>query len=399
MKILFLSYTYWPPDFGGELLACIERFKSLCEQGFNVAVLTSGRPGFPGSQIIDGIQIKRSPVVANHRVGRLFRRMIYFVWCLWYVSFSSYDVLHLSSIGAVAPIFSAVAAWLLTGVARIRGKSSLSVHSLAESDENPFIAHGSKGFLKSIYYANIHKIVSVSPALHIAVKKRFPEKAALIPYGIRDDVFKPVSNDERSQFRKKAGATRSDVVFTFLGSVGKRKGFDLLASAFSRLADSHMDWLLWVVGPIQNSQSSNIVDKEVEEVLQPLRGMNNRIHFWGRVDERDTLVNILSNSSIFVFPSRREGMGIAPLEAMAAGLPVIISRIPGVTDLANIDGETGFYIEPEDAEALVEAMEKLAGDQALREAMGKKARQRIVESFSWKNHVKQWEKLYDGMHN
>ncbi len=75
------------------------------------------------------------------------------------------------------------------------------------------------------------------------------------------------------------------------------------------------------------------------------------------------------------------------MEAMAAGVPVIVSRIEGVTDLANIDGETGLYVEVGDVIALLEAMRKLANDRELRERMGKAAYQRAVEHFGWQAHI------------
>lgn len=90
---------------------------------------------------------------------------------------------------------------------------------------------------------------------------------------------------------------------------------------------------------------------------------------------------------------------MAPLQAMSSGLPVIISYIPGITDLANIEGETGLYITPGSSDELKSAMLKLAENPALRKAMGGKARDRIVNDFSWQQHVDRWEQLYLGKLN
>jgi glycosyltransferase involved in cell wall biosynthesis len=82
------------------------------------------------------------------------------------------------------------------------------------------------------------------------------------------------------------------------------------------------------------------------------------------------------------------------LEAMATGQPLIISCIPGVTDLANIDGQTGLFIQPGDTQGLKHAMLKLGELPDLRHKMGAAARQRIVEAFSWETYLKKWEEVY-----
>jgi glycosyltransferase involved in cell wall biosynthesis len=79
---------------------------------------------------------------------------------------------------------------------------------------------------------------------------------------------------------------------------------------------------------------------------------------------------------------------------MATGVPVVIARLPGITDLANIDGVTGLYVAPGNVEQLKEAMRRLGEDKVLRQRMGQAARQRIVEAFSWDQHVSRWEQLY-----
>ncbi|MFA2236965.1 glycosyltransferase, partial [Escherichia coli] len=91
--------------------------------------------------------------------------------------------------------------------------------------------------------------VAVSSALYAGVSSVFPGKAKLLPYGVRDDLFRPLSSSERNNLRKENKCNESDTVFIFLGSVGERKGFDLLAQAFSELAIDNPTWRLWIIGP------------------------------------------------------------------------------------------------------------------------------------------------------
>ncbi len=394
MQVLFLSYTYWPPDYGGELLITLERFKWLTPDGFSFSVLTSGRPGYPSSQTEDDIYIQRSPIIGDSQLSHLIRRAFFLIWCFAKVSFSSYDILHIGSIGAVGPLSSAIAVWIVSGIARIRGISSVSVHSLADSGNETFVTKGFSGFIKRIYYANIRMIVSVSPALHSSVAITFPHKAYLIVNAVREDIFKPLSILEKNNFRDKYNITGEDIVFTFVGSVGKRKGFDLLATAFSHVLEIHPNWHLWVVGPISNSQNANLLTSEIGEVLTPLKGLEHNVRYWGRVDDHNLMARILSASNVFVFPTRLEGMPLTPMEAMASGIPLIVSRIPGVTDLANIENVTGLFTDVGNPASVEKAMFILGENRELRKSMGRAARARICVVFGWKRHIDEWANLY-----
>ena len=393
MKILFVSYAYWPPDFGGELLISIERFESLAGRGHQIVVLTSGQPGFLRREERDGITILRSPMIGRRRFARLIRRIVFAFWSLYYLLRLDYSILHWLSLSGINLASDAVIAWGFGWVAHRRGARVITVHALADQEQQALDMEGARGRWKRILLGQVDHIVAVSPALFQPLAEHFPGRSVLIVNGVRDDLFVPL-DQERSTLRQQKQVPRDGVVFSFLGSVGRRKGFDTLAQAFAELAPEHPDWRLWVVGPHSRQESQNIVGQEVEEVCQPLRGCEAQVVYWGRINDRPRLARILAASDVFVFPSRREGMGVAPLEAMAAGVPVIIARLPGITDLANIHEQTGLYVEPGNVEQLKEAMRRLGEDPELRQRMGQAARQRIVEAFSWDQYVSRWEQLY-----
>lgn len=396
MKIVFVSYGFWPPDFGGELLASIERLQALAAQGYSTTVLTSGRPQFSSHETSHGLQIRRSPVVHHSRPGRALRRMVFWFWAALQLVLCKADVVHVGSIPGLGFITSDLVAFLLCGLAKCKGSRTVIVHSLAESDTEIYKSQGWSGLWQKRFYRTVGTIVAVSPALYRGLAPDFGSKVLFIPYGIRDNIFTRCSNPEREDLRSGHKAGHDDVVFAFLGSVGRRKGFDVLANAFAELAPTRPRWRLWVVGPRNRGESQNIDEREVAEVTSPLKGLENRVKFWGRLDDRHMLSRILSASDVFVFPSRREGMGIAPMEAMAVGVPVVVSRIPGVTDLANVEGDTGLYIPPGDLPGLKAAMLRLGTDEELRKRMGARAAQIVREGFAWKQHVTKWMKLYEG---
>jgi glycosyltransferase involved in cell wall biosynthesis len=395
MRILFVSYQHWPPDFGGELLASIERFQSLAARGCSVTVLTSGRVGFPSHEVQKGIDVHRSPIIGKNRLGRLLRRVVFILWVCWRVIPSRFDVLHFGSSGAIGPMSSAISTKVLLLLARLKGARTVTVHSLADTEQSAFDTHGWKGFWHKASFSGFDCIVAVGPAIYEGLRTHFPNRVTLLPYGVRDDVFTR-SPEARRRLRAEKAVEDSDVIFTFLGSVGRRKGFDLLAQAFAELAPDYANWHLWVIGPYTREQNQNVDDYEVAQVTKPLESVGQQVIFWGRIDDRATLRRVLSAGDIFAFPTRKEGMPISPLEAMSVGLPQIITLIPGVTDLANIEGETGYYIPQGDLGALKDAMIRLGSNESLRHRMGQRATEVIREGFAWEQHVTNWMKLYEG---
>jgi glycosyltransferase involved in cell wall biosynthesis len=106
-------------------------------------------------------------------------------------------------------------------------------------------------------------------------------------------------------------------------------------------------------------------------------GLDDAVRFLGPVDDPRELLRALD---IFLMPSLYEGLGIAALEAMACGLPVIASDTGGLHEAVE-DSRTGLLVPPGDAVALAHAIETLAAAPAMRAAMGAAARDRAIERF------------------
>jgi len=303
------------------------------------------------------------------------------------------EIIHHGGVGGIGPINNWFGYSLINQWAKRNKAKTVAVHSLADNDLETYSQRGWNAFLRNKSSKSLNKIVSVSPLLNKGVETVFSEKAELITLGIRDDLFAPVPDENRRKLRNYLEVANDEIVFSFLGTVSKRKGFDLLLEAFSILSQENEKVKLWVIGPYTKEDNQNISGSS-KNFFDQLLNTNNRIRFLGRIDDRSYLASLLGSSDVFVFPSRREGFGLAPVEAMAAGVPVIISRIEGVTDLANVEGETGFYIDVGDVPALIEAMRKLANDRELQARMGMAAHKRAVKHFGWQSHVDRWEQFY-----
>jgi D-inositol-3-phosphate glycosyltransferase len=133
-------------------------------------------------------------------------------------------------------------------------------------------------------------------------------------------------------------------------------------------------------------------EKGVLELVEAARGMNLVVAGDGPLRAQvpaargfvphDELERMYARAAVVACPSRREGFGVACLEAMAYGRPVVATSVGGLRDLV-VDGETGIIVPPRDPSALRAALERLLADPALRRAYGAAGRIRARERFSW----------------
>jgi glycosyltransferase involved in cell wall biosynthesis len=133
-------------------------------------------------------------------------------------------------------------------------------------------------------------------------------------------------------------------------------------------------------------------EKGVLELLDAAAGLNMVVAGDGPLRERipfargfvphDELQQLYARAAVVACPSRREGFGVACLEAMAHGRPVVATRVGGLLDLV-VDGETGIVVPPRDPAALRSALKRLLADPDLRRKLGSAGRERARTHFSW----------------
>ena len=150
----------------------------------------------------------------------------------------------------------------------------------------------------------------------------------------------------------------------FAGTVSINKGVPDLLDAWRRLA--WRDAELWIVGAIA---------PDFAAIRARWSGLNG-VRF---IPHSKELARLFQQSDVFVFPSIQEGSALVTYEAMATGLPVITT--PNAGSVVR-DGEDGFIVSIQDIHALCEQLERLRGDETLRERMGRSARERVSQ-FTW----------------
>jgi len=159
------------------------------------------------------------------------------------------------------------------------------------------------------------------------------------------------------------------------------KGVDILVDAFSILTQRFKKYQLWVVG--DGPEMANLQHQAEASSIE------NNIQWLGK---RNNLSEFYKKASVFVLPSRREGMPNAMLEAMSCGLPVIVSNAsPGPLQYVE-EGKTGLIFESGSPDSLADAIDRLLSDDAMRASMGKKAIEK-VKPLSAANVMPVWEKV------
>ena len=184
-----------------------------------------------------------------------------------------------------------------------------------------------------------------------------PEKLLMLPYGVDVDHFQS-SGKHDQRFR-----------VIYAGSLTVRKGPQYLLEAFSQM--NRADCELILVGPL---------DPAFEPVLARYEGS---FRYLGVVPKL-ALKDLYSSSSVFVLPSLADSFSLATLEAMACGLPVIVSENTGAADALE-EGRQGFVVPIRNAEAIRERLEFLRNNENARCEMGRQAAIRAKE-WNWKRY-------------
>jgi glycosyltransferase involved in cell wall biosynthesis len=169
----------------------------------------------------------------------------------------------------------------------------------------------------------------------------------------------------------------------FLGEVGHRKGVDTLIDALARLSSTGLDWTATIGG---NG------DLDTARAHARRVGVEGRVSFPGWVDETK-VDELLRAADLLVLPSRAENQPVAILEAMARAVPVVATRIGGIPEQV-LDGRSGLLVEPDDPDALAQALETLIRSPDLRLAFGKAGQQRFEELFSVASCAERFAQLY-----
>ena len=199
----------------------------------------------------------------------------------------------------------------------------------------------------------------------------------------------PVRRGPRAVRRRRHASSAATRALT-IGAVSRlspEKGFEYLLRAVAMLRDRGVELDVVLAG---DGPSRPALERLADEL-----GLRDRVEFLGEV-AHDDVPAMLQRLDIFAMPSTWEGFGVSALEASAMELPVVASDIHGIPDVV-LDGETGLLVPPADVGALADAIGRLAGDAALRRAMGVAGRAYVEREYRWQDNAALMERLYAEM--
>jgi glycosyltransferase involved in cell wall biosynthesis len=166
-----------------------------------------------------------------------------------------------------------------------------------------------------------------------------------------------------------------------VANLRREKAHEVLLAAAARLAPRHADLTFLIIGDGPR-------DAELRALAASL-GVAGRVEFLGH---REDVPALLARADLFVLPSRSEAFPNGAIEAMAAGLPVIASRVGGLIDLID-EGRTGLLVEPDNPAALADAIASLVESPARAAALGAAARDEVTRRYSFDRMVRSFEAL------
>jgi glycosyltransferase involved in cell wall biosynthesis len=174
------------------------------------------------------------------------------------------------------------------------------------------------------------------------------------------------------------GARVAGIVARLSRQKGHRDLFQALASSPS-------------LGDVQLLIAGTGEEAAALEVDARTRGLSDRVHFLGA---RRDVGNLLAAMDVFVLPSLWEGLPLAMVLAMGAGVPVVATRVAGIPEVVD-DGRTGLLVPPSDPEALAAALTRLLEDAPLRQRISREASQSVLPRLGVDRYVESMTSLYD----
>lgn len=224
-------------------------------------------------------------------------------------------------------------------------------------------------------------LITINKEDYERAKKSF--KAGRVEYipgvGIDVDKFSNIEIDKKSK-RKELGLPEDAFVVLSVGELNKNKNHETIIRALAKLNNPQIHYVICGQGLLENHLKALI--KEL--------GLEKQVHLLGF---RKDIAEICKASDLFVFPSFREGLSVALMEAMATGLPVVCSNIRGNSDLIE-DGKGGYLVKPNDVEGFSRAIEKCHNAEETRKVFSNNNLNR-VRKYSFENVMKEIEKIYD----
>ena len=221
--------------------------------------------------------------------------------------------------------------------------------------------------VRKILFRRAAFVIAVSDCVAQSVKKHFPSKQIFkILNGVDTEFFNPHKRD-RNFLGTTFGLPLNRPVILFVGAMFKRKRPDV----FIKLAENVPEASFVLVGR-----------KDKQDFISSAKDLKN--FYWMPFASHEEVSKIMASSDIFLFPSIDEPCAAVIVEAMASGLPCVLSDSCGNSELIS-DGKEGFLVKPQSGELkkFITLIHKLMSDNILRSEMSRNAREKCLSNLNW----------------
>lgn len=376
LKVANLILEYHPVLGGAQRQ--LQRLAPLLRaENIDLSILTRRYPHLGATipfERIEGVAVHRLPAPGGRATASLF----YSASALLKLRELKPDIIHAYSL--FSPLTIAIAAKRLYGIPIV--VKVLRGGPLGDVDRIHSRATGNRRIEAFRRYVDAFIVISKEIDQELEGIGIRPEQRVFIPNGVDTEAFKPLSPHEKDALRATLDLPTGPVAL-FSGRLAAEKRVDRLISVWKSIQSERPDAMLLILGTGDQEAALKKLALEL--------GLSSSIRFPGHVAEVSAY---LQAGDLFVLPSVTEGLSNSLLEAMAAGLPAVATRVGAAPDLIT-QGENGWLIPPDDDQALCEALLALIDDPVLRQALGAAARRRVEQDFSLSLVAKRIRALYE----
>ncbi len=378
-NVIWLITRNVPPDHSGAGLRCVRQAKWFAEKGFDISVIshTKNPTKVEGVNFysIDGYK-KSNHFARFLNLWKRFRGLEYII-----NKYGKPDVIH--SFGG------GIGSSVVSKLSKKYGIKSIVEVVVTVPEHNWKYKLTPNCYLRKYGLKNCDVLLGNSEGVKKSLESAgYNREIGVINNAIDTTFYSPIDKTDVQTLRKKLGLPLSSELILMVGKLCLRKSHDVGIKVLHELLNNN-DVFLVLVGPYSNSEIVQIEKKLESEEIQTLH--SDRVIKIGQVNN---VADYYKACDLFLFPSRKEGMPNVVLEAMSSKIPVIASRLDGITDTIIEHGKTGYLVTNNRVDDYLKYSLELINDSERKERITVNARESVKKKFSEEVIYSEYEKLY-----
>lgn len=403
MNIAMVPRRFVRSEWGGTETVVLQTGKTLKAMGHEVRIICPNALSGTGHEFIEGVEVARVPYFypywglkegARALMDKKGGNMFSFALMRALARAPGLDLIHLHTLKRVGGIGRHAARRRgIPYVVTLHG----GVHDVPQ-DEAASWTEPTKGAVEwgkiLGWWVGSRRVLDDAAAILCVgeeerrkTQEAYPGKRVLfLPNGVDAPRF---AAGDGGRFRRRHDIPQGAPVLLNVGRIDPQKNQRLLLELLSSVLPAHPDTRLLLIGPMTNEGYGESLRRETAE-----RGMARNVTLIpGLPADSDDLLDAFHAADVFVLPSIHEPFGIVILEAWAAGLPVVASRVGGVPAFVE-DGQDGFLVDSGDLSGFVAAVNTCLDHPERAREMAEKGRQKARDQYSWESVTSKLEAVY-----